>query len=256
MQIWVSVGGSSHIATLQQEAWRIVEEQTGSVTRKLVDTSEEHHVLENLIEESKPKVKYYGDQNEFLSLHYLLSTPFRYPPLKHGSRFGTRYERSLFYASLELETAMSERAYYKLAFVRASEGNLGGKSVNYTAFKVAVDTKKGINLCKEPFVKFKGHISSPASYADSQLLGSAMRQEGIEAFVSFSARKDQGKNLNIFTPKAFKKDQSIEKSYQTWGCYFTKESVEFYPKLKFKGKPIVYSVEDFFVEGKFPPIPG
>ncbi|MCY0725978.1 RES family NAD+ phosphorylase, partial [Klebsiella pneumoniae] len=46
-------------------------------------------------------------------LHYLLKTPFRYPPLRWGSRFGSVHEPSLFYAAQRLQTAMAEAAYYR-----------------------------------------------------------------------------------------------------------------------------------------------
>ncbi|MCV6615090.1 MAG: RES family NAD+ phosphorylase [Cellvibrionaceae bacterium] len=39
-----------------------------------------------------------------------MSTPFRYPPLAYGSRFGSTLERGIFYASQELATAFAESA--------------------------------------------------------------------------------------------------------------------------------------------------
>ncbi|MCC3263614.1 RES family NAD+ phosphorylase, partial [Paenibacillus polymyxa] len=65
-------------------------------------------LLEELIETSKPQLPPSTE-----TLHYLLKTPFRYPPLRWGSRFGRRHEPSLFYAALRLETAMAEAAYYR-----------------------------------------------------------------------------------------------------------------------------------------------
>jgi len=46
-----------------------------------------------------------------IGLDYLLFPPFRYPPLKWGSRFGTEYQRGLFYGSQLLATALAEVAY-------------------------------------------------------------------------------------------------------------------------------------------------
>ncbi|WP_158661005.1 hypothetical protein [Thiomicrorhabdus sp. Milos-T2] len=64
---------------------------------KIVDSFEEQSLLEALIDNTKPKS---GER------HYLIQTPFRYPPLNHGSRFATRFEPSLFYAGLSLNSAL------------------------------------------------------------------------------------------------------------------------------------------------------
>ena len=68
--------------------WRVVEAQHVVSTGKLVDAPEEQAALEMLIDSSKPPIP---AAEEFAGLHYLLSTPFRYPPLRHGSRFSTRF---------------------------------------------------------------------------------------------------------------------------------------------------------------------
>jgi len=72
----------------------MVEAQHVTSTRKLVDSDEEQQILEKEIDHVKPTLP---DDAEFRGIHYLLSTPFRYPPLSHGSRFGTRHERSLWH---------------------------------------------------------------------------------------------------------------------------------------------------------------
>ena len=41
-----------------------------------------NHSKENLIDHSKPIIKYQGDEAYFKGLNYLLGTPFRYPPLR------------------------------------------------------------------------------------------------------------------------------------------------------------------------------
>jgi hypothetical protein len=42
----------------------------------------------------------------------LLTTPFRYPPLRHGSRFGSRQYRGIFYGSRSRSGCLVEGAYY------------------------------------------------------------------------------------------------------------------------------------------------
>src|SRR4030095_6173771 len=101
--IWEHCKGTDHLISFSISAWRMIEAQYITTTRKLVDSFEEQDILEELIESNKPSLK-----ENSLELHYLLSTPFRYPPLKNGSRFGTRFEPSFWYGSLELNTAMAE----------------------------------------------------------------------------------------------------------------------------------------------------
>ena len=55
---------------------RLVESQEQVATNSLVRTLAEQALLEDLIEASKPPLPATGH-----GLHYLLATPFRYPPL-------------------------------------------------------------------------------------------------------------------------------------------------------------------------------
>jgi hypothetical protein len=79
-------------------------------------TPQEQDLLEQLLDETKPPYKE-GTQQ----LHYLISTPFRYPPLKYGSRFGDRTMPSFFYASETPQTVLGECAYYRFAFMAVIE---------------------------------------------------------------------------------------------------------------------------------------
>src|SRR3954464_4226566 len=105
--IWTRCAGVSEIRPLRASAYRAVEAQHQVSTRKLVDSSEEQILLEELIDSAKPPDVTRGRS------HYLLSTPFRYPPLLHGSRFGARHERGIWYGSETRRTAFAEVAYYR-----------------------------------------------------------------------------------------------------------------------------------------------
>src|SRR5476649_1977021 len=120
VDVWNSCKGKNEIRMIKNTAWRIVEAQEVTATRKLVDSFEEYKILEGLIESQKPLLRV-----EELNIHPLLYTPFRYPPLKYGSRFGKRSEPSLWYGSLSIESVMSEKAFYQLNFLRACQINLG-----------------------------------------------------------------------------------------------------------------------------------
>ncbi len=201
--------------------WRVVEAQHILSARDLVDNRDEHEILENLIEKSKPS--YFSEKN------YLIYTPFRYPPLQYGSRFGTRFEPSIWYGSLELKTALAEVAYYLKKFHLDTTAQLSYIETTHTAFKVYIQSKVAIDLTKAPFEQYKNEISNPNDYQWSQQLGSEMRKAGINAFTFSSARCAEGlKNFAAFSPDIFK---PIEQQYvfnqQTWQCIANQEIVEF-----------------------------
>ncbi len=101
--IWIDCNGKNYITSIDVEAWRIIEDQEKVATRKLVDSLDEVVILEELLELNKPEIK-----PDLLGLHPLLYTPFRYPPLPRGSRFGSNIERGLWYGSLKIQTAIAE----------------------------------------------------------------------------------------------------------------------------------------------------
>jgi len=113
--IWTRCAGDSEIRPLHNSPWRVVEAQHQVSTRKLVDSAEEQALLEDLIDRVKPPDATGG------RLHYLLFTPFRYPPLAHGSRFGGRHERGIWYGSVERRSAFAEVAYYRLLFLEGTQ---------------------------------------------------------------------------------------------------------------------------------------
>ena len=84
--IWTRCAGATRLRSLRLAPWRVVESQHHVSTRKLVDSLEEQAILEQLIETAKPP------SAAIDRYHVLIAAPFRYPPLKYGSRFGTRQE--------------------------------------------------------------------------------------------------------------------------------------------------------------------
>ena len=81
--IWTKCGGGKQITQLKETVWRM-ELQNRSFTRNLVDSLEEQEILDRLLE-----------INISYKIDPLLFKPFKYPPLKYGSRFGKRTEPSL-----------------------------------------------------------------------------------------------------------------------------------------------------------------
>jgi hypothetical protein len=217
--IWTRCAGDSELRPLRLAPWRVVEAQHQLSTRKLVDSAEEQELLESLIERVKPPDRTGG------KLHYLLFTPFRYPPLTHGSRFGSRRERGIWYGSMDRRTAFAEVAYYRLLFLEGTAAELGTVETALTAFTAALRTARGVDLAAPPFDAHRRAISSPVSYASSQALGAAMRASGVEAFRYSSARDAEGgNNVGVFTPSVFRSAQP--KLHETWYCFASRALVE------------------------------
>lgn len=112
--IWTRCAERFEPQRLAGPAWRAVESQHVTSTRKLVDSDDEQQVLEALIDTAKPP---WPLGRRFVGLHYLLATPFRHPPLRYGSRFGMRRERGIFYCAEAQSTVFAEKAYYVLLFL-------------------------------------------------------------------------------------------------------------------------------------------
>lgn len=201
---------------------RLVESQEQVATNQLVSSLERQAVLEDLLEATKPRLRK-GTE----SLHYLLATPFRYPPLKHGSRFGTRSEPSLFYGSLATGTVLAEAAYCRFVFWHGMARPPAGKlDTQHTLFGAAYRTGQGLQLQAPPFAEHRAALASPSDYCSSQALGAAMRAAGIEAFEFVSARDPQGGiNVALFIPRAFAKKEPV--SQEAWLCELTAERVRF-----------------------------
>jgi hypothetical protein len=222
-----------------------VEAQHQVSTRKLVDSAEEQALLEEMIDSVKPPDVTRG------KLHYLLFTPFRYPPLPHGSRFARRSERGIWYGSTELRTAFAEVSYYRFLFLQGTHAALGTVTTALTAFTADIRTSRGIDLVMPPFDAYRRDIASPTSYQSTQALGNAMREAGVEAFRYPSARDaDKGINVAAFVPSVFGK--SKPKSLATWHCSASREQVDVTQGDYFIRSRFTFPREQFLVRGVLP----
>ena len=214
MDIWSACRDAVTPLMLSGELVRVVECQRQIATIGLVDTLEEQALLEELIETSKPRAA-----STRRRLHYLLTTPFRYPPLRYGSRFAPSTAPSLFYGALDIDTALAETAYYRFLFWSGmSEPPPAGRLVTqHTAFAARYHATQGLRLQAPPFIPYQSRLMDPASYADTQPLGDALRDAGIEAFEYRSARdRNGGINIALFQADVFTDTAPIWQ--QTWLC--------------------------------------
>jgi RES domain len=243
--IWTECAGASEVRALRLEPWRVVESQHQVSTRKLVDTNGEQELLEELLEGSKPPARAAG------RLHYLLSTPFRYAPLRGGTRFGSRLETGIWYGSEALRTALAEVAYYRLVFLAGSEAALGGLEAQLTAFRALVTTAAGIDLTAAPFTRFADALTSPVSYAATHPLGREMRAAGIEAFRFASARDDEGGvNVGVMSPAAFGGRDPW--SFESWHCVATPDRVDVRRRDFFEPTSWSFPRSQFLLDGELP----
>lgn len=224
---------------------RLVESQEQVATNQLVSSLERQAVLETLLEATKPRLRP-GTEH----LHYLLATPFRYPPLKHGSRFGTRSAPSLFYGALHTSTVLAEAAYYRFLFWYGMATPPTTKlDTQHTLFGAAYQTDQGVQLQAPPFAAYQAQLCSPSDYSASQALGVVMRDAGIAAFEFTSARDpERGINVALFTPQALVGTAPV---YQAaWLCELSAERVSFH--AAHSREWYAFSLDTFLLAGQLP----
>lgn len=232
---------------LKATAVRIVESQEQIATIVLVSTLDEQHVLEQLLETTKPALPQGAE-----TYGYLISTPFRYPPLPHGSRFGQRLQSGIYYGSLAIGTALAECAYYRFVFWSGMAVPPPGARLTtaHTTFEVHVAAARGVALDETPFDQYTSAISDPLQYGASQLLGTAMREAGVEVFTFYSARDaDGGKNIGVFTLSAIQSRKPA--NLRQWICTTTAEAVSFI-EVHTNRQPYSFSLNTFLVDGRLP----
>ncbi|MDH4282254.1 MAG: RES family NAD+ phosphorylase [Myxococcales bacterium] len=245
--IWTQCAERFEPKRLAGACWRAVESQHVTSTRRLVDSDDEQQVLEALIDTAKPP---WPSGRRFVGLHYLLATPFRHPPLRYGSRFGTRRERGIFYCAERQATVLAEKAYYVLLFLEGTDADLEPLTRPLTVFQVRFSTKKGADLTEPPFEAYTGRISSPSSYADSQPLGRSMREAAVAAFRFTSARDpERGPNVGLFEP-VFSTKRPV--NAEQWICTATRLRVELRPGPAVMRSRTSFEREVFKVDGVLP----
>jgi RES domain-containing protein len=245
--IWTRCAGPSRVRPLAGGFRRVVEAQFRNSTRKLVDSDAEQALLEELLDTHAKLPVPAG----FEGLHFLLFTPFRHPPLKNGSRFGTRGERGILYGARELPVAFAEVAYYRLLFLEGTTAELGTVTVELTAFSFGVAARRAIDLTRAPFARFEPEISSKISYLAPQQLGAQMRADGIQCCLYVSARA-AGRGVclaafeNVFQPRR-------PTAEERWTCTATRARVEFSSAGLLRA-PVrhVYERSQFVVDGRLP----
>jgi hypothetical protein len=208
---WTTTALAPEIRRVSGHCWRVVEAQHVVSTMMLVDTLEEQALLEQILDDSKPKVP-----AECRHLHYLLFTPFRYgAPYPKGSRFRRAgLTPGVFYASAQPATAVAEMAFWRLLFYAESPGTpWPANPGEYTAFSVRYSAGKGLDLMRPPLNRDADTWTHPTEYAPCQALADTAREAGVLA-IRYQSARAAGPNVALLTCAAFASREPVER--QSW----------------------------------------
>ena len=225
---------------------RIVETQEYAATTSLVDDLEEQAILEQILDDYKPS---YAHETE--SLHYLISTPFRYPPLMYGSRFGSITEPSYFYASESILTCLAEAAFYRFYLIDGTEVPFPKKiQSEHSLFFVKVLSTRTLDLTEVSDEETQRQLTHPESYALTQKVGKHARKDGVDLLRYFSARSnEQGINVAIDNYTVIQSEKPEDKV--EYICQLDPQTgiLRFSQPRTF---PVMFSREHFLVDGQLP----
>ncbi|HBR96780.1 MAG TPA: hypothetical protein DD979_05315 [Gammaproteobacteria bacterium] len=245
--IWSSLDDDIPLVPISGTLRRLTESQEQVATSHLCSNLAEQSRLEELLEEkSKPPLPTGVEK-----LDYLLATPWRYPPLQHGSRFGRITEPSLFYGALTLETCLAESAYYRLVLLLDMQDPPSATlRSRHTVFDANYKASLGLRLQSEVFADFHDALTHRSHYSATQQLGTAMLEYGIEGFEYTSARDPlSGASVALFTPTALASRKALNKS--EWQCETTAAGVVF-SYMGLPGRVVSFLRAQFEVDGRFP----
>lgn len=211
-----AVASDSHPVELQ--AWRAVEAQHLVATLALVDSLDEQHELEALLEASKPMM-----QQPLPGLHWLLFTPFRYPPLPTGSRFRGPGHPGVLYAAEEIRTACAELGYWRWRFLMDSPDLVAISAKPQTVFRLAV-AASAVDLRAAPFCRDRVTWTHASDYSGCQSFAATARDAGVTAIRYESVRDPQhGACIAVLAPTALAAREPL--AAQTWLLSVTRAKV-------------------------------
>lgn len=207
---WTPPALSSEARPWQASVWRMVEAQHIAATMKLVDSPAEQDLLESLLEGSKPP-----NPDNTATLDYLLAAPFRYSPLRGGSRFRGATDPGVFYGADTVLTASAELGYWRWRFLLDAPALERLEPVAHTAFRTRIATT-AIDLRQPPLARDAAAWTDPADYQATQALARQAREAAIGAILYTSVRAPTAAwCAAILTPDAFARP-APEQPTQTW----------------------------------------
>ena len=185
MTTWTTRAVASEARPAALDLWRAVEAQHVASTMALVDSVAEQTVLERLVESSKPPVP---REVARLNLHWLLFTPFRYPPPPGGSRFRGPNDPGVFYGAEHARTACAEVGYWRWRHLRDTPGIAAMPPRPQTVFKVPA-SGTAIDLRDAPFDRDRDQWAHRSDYGPCQAMGRVAREAGTQ-WLSYESVRD------------------------------------------------------------------
>jgi hypothetical protein len=177
---------------------------------KIVDSQVEQDLLETLLESSKPV-----QPDITAGLDYLLATPFRYDPLRGGSRFRSNTDPGVFYGAESVRTASAELGYWRWKFLKDAIDLEKIEPVAHTAFRSDVSTQI-VDLRKPPFSADAEAWLHPTNYNHTQAFSQVARKANIGGIIYQSVRDPHPAwCIALLTPQAFSKSRPYQ-TMQTW----------------------------------------
>jgi hypothetical protein len=192
------------------KCWRAVEAQHVVSTLRITNNDpEQQDLLERILEESKPPLP-----SEATGLHYLLATPFRYPPSPYGSRFRAPTDPGVLYAAKERRTACAEMGYWRWRFVKDSDGLREIPASPQTVFQLGAQGS-AIDLQQPPLVERSAIWTDPVNYGPTQALGRRAREAEIALVLYRSVRDPEpGVCAAVLRPTALRPKRPL--AQETW----------------------------------------
>ncbi len=216
---WTPTAVSSEARIWSAVAWRIVESQHIAATMKLVDTRDEQDLLEALLESGKPPLG-----PDLAALDYLLASPFRYSPLRGGSRFRGSADPGVFYGAESVRTAGAELGYWRWRFLQDAVDLERLDPIAHTAFSVTLCTK-AVDLRLPPFDMDRSVWRHPNDYAGTQAFARIARHANVGAIVYSSVRdSERGWCVALLDAGGFAQAKP-HSGMQTWYLAVSRQSV-------------------------------
>lgn len=217
---WTQPNWGGKARLVGQLLWRAVEAQHHVATMSLVDNREEQHLLEQMLETSKPPLPAQANPKA----DYLLTTPFRYSS-PYPSRFRAANDKGVWYGAEDLPTACAEVGYWRWRFLVDSDG-LRDKELRteLTLFQARV-RGRCIDLTESPWNQFQNQWGDLSDYSHCHALAAHARTTSVSWIRYLSARHPNGRCGAVFDPGAL--DRPHPARLQTWRCRITATSIHF-----------------------------
>lgn len=216
---WTPLAVSSEAHDWRGPVWRMVEAQHIASTMKIVDTQDEQDLLEALLENSKPALPTHAEK-----LDYLLASPFRYDPLRGGSRFRAITDPVVFYGAESVHTASAELGYWRWKFLHDAIDLKKLEPVAHTAFRAEVSTL-AVDLRHPPFNLNVALWTHPSDYSATQAFARLAREANLGGIIYQSVRDPKPAwCIALLTPQAFAKPKP-HSAMQTWWLAVNQDEV-------------------------------